>query len=536
MTEPMEFGLFAVDADTRTVRGIIVPWNEPSKVSQTGNAPLTFRPSDIRVPRDHSVVVLNRQHDRYDPIGRGHKFDASNEVGLYAEYRIAETDEGDAWLADHGKLVRLSPELRDITRHPDGTATATLTGSALVEAGAFASAGLFAIGDVTEELESTLGPDGEGHLAVLSTALPEDITVTTPEGESAVYTPEDAPSEDNHEGEFAAMTTSIVPDGVVTPEADKIDTSASGLFAALAQNGKSGDAAALTPFQGLDARNTGLFALADITATGTAATVQSQFVGDLWKGKQFTQRVLPLFNHADLTALKVEGWRWTTAPEVAAWAGDKAEVPSNTVAFGATAVTAERIAGAHDIDRALRDFGNESFWDGYFRAMTTSYAKVADAKVLARIIAAPNAGNGIGATVVTPGTVPSGVDAGIAAIVDGALAVIAAGYTPTFALVSTAIYRSLLLTPKDKVLEFLTSAMGLEEGSLSGFKIIPHATLAAKRVVVGSRDAATVYELPGSPIRVEGLDIAKGGIDPAVYGYIATVVNDVTGLASVTTV
>lgn len=529
MTDDLEFGLFAVDQESRTVRGIIVPWNEASAVSQTGNAPLTFRPEDIRVPRDHSVVTLNRQHDRYDPIGRGAKFDATHPKGLFAEYRIAETEEGDEWLADHGKLVRLSPELRDIVRHPDGHATATLTGSALVEAGAFASAGLFAIGDVVEATPEV----DPAHVVIDAETAPEDITVNTPDG-STVYTPEDAPSEESTEGEFA-MTTSIVPDGAVTPEVETPNHDANGLFAALAQHGRTNDRTALQPYADVDADRTGLFALADITATGTAATVQSQFVGEIWGRKLYQQRVLPLFGHENLTALKVEGWRWVNTPEVGAWAGDKTEVPSNAVTFGQTAVTAERLAGAHDIDRALRDFGNESFWSGYFRAMTESYAKQADAKVFARIIAAPNSANGIGSTVVTPGTVPSGVAAGAAALVDGALAVITAGYTPSFALVSTAIYRDLLLTKKDQTLEFLNQSMGLEEGQLASFRFVPHAGLAAKRVIVGAKEAATVYELPGSPVRVEGLDVAKGGIDPGVYGYIATVVNDVNALASVTT-
>jgi hypothetical protein len=495
----LEFGLFAVEAETRTVRGIIIPWNEASAVSSTGNASLTFRPEDIRVPRDPSVVVLNRQHDRYDPIGGGVKFDASHEKGLYAEYRIAETEEGDAWLADHGQLVRLSPELRDITRHADGHATATLTGSALVEAGAFASAGLFAIGEVQEQEEET---------------PTSDVDEVTPETESE-----------------SVVTDSIVPEGVITPEANKVDTSASAFYTALARGESTGDFSSLKTFQNVDAAKTGMFAayapLTDITATGAAVTTQAQFVGEIYGKKAFQQKVLPLFAHDNLTALKVEGWAWVATPEVGPYAGDKAAVPSNAPTFTAVSTTAERIAGAHDIDRALRDFGNEGFWSGYFRGMTESYAKQADAKVYAKIAAAT--------TTVAPGTVPSGVDAGSAALVDGALAVIDAGYIPSFALVSPAIYRSLLLTKKDQTLEFLSQSMGLEEGQLANFKFVPHASLAAKRVIVGAKEAATVYELPGAPIRIEGLDVAHGGIDPAVFGYIATIINDSKALASVTT-
>lgn len=41
------------------------------------------------------------------------------------------------------------------------------------------------------------------------------------------------------------------------------------------------------------------------------------------------------------------------------------------------------------------------------------------------------------------------------------------------------------------------------------------------KVVVGSKMAATVRTLPGSPIRVSAQDIVKGGIDEAFFGYYA---------------
>jgi hypothetical protein len=514
------YGDFAYDPDSRVLRGLLLPFGEKSRRSQTGHE-VEFSADSIDLPRDASVVTLNREHDRHDPVGRARLLE-KRDAGVYAEFELADTDEADDWLSrQKDNLRKLSAEVRfaaDRTR-------AKLTGAALVTEGAFASAALFALAE-----DGTPEPVADAaHLEVVSDVLPEDITVSTPEGETATYTPDDTPSSDNQEGEFSM--SSIVPDGVTTVEPPKVDTSASALFAALARKGFSGDASALAPFKDIDANSSGLFAayapLTDVTATGTAASVQSQFVGEIWSKRAYNQRVLPLFQHDNLTALTVSGWQWTTPPEVAAYAGDKAAVASNTPVLAAVNATAERIAGAHDVDRALRDFGNEQFWSSYFRAMTESYAKIADGKVYTKIAA--------GATVVAPGAVPSGGDPGTVALVDGALAVIDAGYAPSFALVSSAIFRTLLLTPKDKVLEFLSAQVGLEEGQLENFKIVPHASLAAKRVIVGAKEAATVYELPGSPIRVEGLDVSHGGIDPALFGYVATLINDAKALASVTT-
>jgi hypothetical protein len=40
---------------------------------------------------------------------------------------------------------------------------------------------------------------------------------------------------------------------------------------------------------------------------------------------------------------------------------------------------------------------------------------------------------------------------------------------------------------------------------------------------MGTRRALEWYELPGAaPIRVEALDVARGGIDSAVFGYWGT--------------
>ena len=49
-------------------------------------------------------------------------------------------------------------------------------------------------------------------------------------------------------------------------------------------------------------------------------------------------------------------------------------------------------------------------------------------------------------------------------------------------------------------------------------------------MVAGTKAAGTFYELQGAPIRVEAIDIARGGIDEALFGYWATLLHDARGI------
>lgn len=509
MTEFLEHGDFAYDEDSRTLRGLLLPFGETSRVNTTGNGPVAFTPESITLPRDPSVVTLNRKHNKYDPVGRATVLEKRPE-GVYAEFQVADTDEGDVYLAEErGELKKLSPEVDGLLVRAGRAVKARLTGAALVPEGAFVSAALFAIGDVTVEEDPVVEALASLEKEAAS-ALKEAVAGFT--GELPNQTPETTPESDNQKEE-AVAATDIVPDGVVTPEAHKIDTSASALFSRLANLNTRGEPVPAD------------FALADITGSGIGSDIeQPQWVGEIWQARTYQQKVLPLFGQAALNAYTVTGFRWVTPPTVGLYSGNKTEIPSATVDTETYSVTAQRIAGGHDIDRRFRDFGNQAFWDGYFRHMSSSYAKVADDYVFAQIEDAADA-NVISVD-------DEGVTDPFAWIVDAALDIVDNGLTPSFALVAPAVYRSIIAKPKDEVLEYFNSAFGLEEGTFGGFRVIPHAGVATAGhlALVGSRDAATVYQLPGSPIRVEGIDVAKAGIDPALYGYIAVTINNANGL------
>lgn len=523
----METALFA-DPAARTIRGLLLPFGELSTPSLSKTAPIMFSATSVTLPTDPQVVTLNEEHSQFATRGRAVQLEKTP-AGVVATFSVAATAEGDALLAasqhpDPAQRPRLSAELTQIVRKGAHAVSSLLTGAAITRKGAFASAGLFsAVDDAVDELEDEAEAELEADPAA-ATELAK--TVTEAVLEALKTTPTDTPDPVKEDNMTASAPTGLPIPGA-TPE-DK--TSAYGLFAALATRGLNGGQDALAAYLGGE---DAMFALASVQHSGpTTVTIgadiqQPAYIGQLWARNAYQRRFWGLFNTAPLTSFKIDGWRWAAGkePVVAAYSGNNTEVPSNAVDTEPVTSTARRIAGGHRIDRRFTDFSDQGFWDAYFTAMTESYARVSDLDALAAAVAA--------ASTVAPGTVPAGVAKGLAAVVDGALAVIASENTPSFAVVSPELWRDIVLTGKDEVLGYLSASFGLEEGSAAGFRIIPGPTGTGK-VLVGARNALTMYELPGAPIRVEGLVPSNGAIDPALYGYIGDVTHNTAALSLVT--
>jgi hypothetical protein len=198
------------------------------------------------------------------------------------------------------------------------------------------------------------------------------------------------------------------------------------------------------------------------------------------------------------------------------YAGDKTAVPSNAPTTEPVEVTAARLAGAHDIDRAEVDFGNTEFIASYYRAMTESYAVKSDRKARAALIAA-------GAANVSATAATGLWDALLVARME------LAEYEdddfmagePDFYLVNPTDLRGVLGTTTANAPAYLGDL------GISVDKLIPTSAVAAKSVVAGVKNAQTFYELGTdspenpTPIRVEAINIANGGVDGGVFGYWA---------------
>ena len=242
-------------------------------------------------------------------------------------------------------------------------------------------------------------------------------------------------------------------------------------------------------------------------------TAAPGWLGQVWNDVAYERKFIPLIASGTLTSYREKGFRVGTKPKVAKYAGNKAEVPTGGMTATPIDYLTERWAHAADIDRRYIDFGDSDVLKAFVEAQVESYKEETDLDVEAQIFA--------NATTFAPGTVPSGVDKTLAAIVDGALDLIAKRLNPSFALVGVDLYRPLLFLTKDEVSAFLTQAFGLKEGSLDGFRIVPTATTAlAGNVVVGDGRTVRYKELGGgAPVRVEAEHVANGGKDFGVFGY-----------------
>lgn len=254
-------------------------------------------------------------------------------------------------------------------------------------------------------------------------------------------------------------------------------------------------------------------ALSGVTSGDVFDNVSTpNYAGELWTGRDYAQRFMPLIGHADLTSTEIIQWGWDEEPDVFDYAGDLVEVGSNPVTAKKIPTQASRLASAHLVDRIHSDFRNPAFWDSFYKARAKNYAKKMDAKALAAIQAAAG----------TASNVPMG-STPFKALIRGARQVLEFG-VPTFAIVGGDYYEEMLDTLDTAKLAFLQASLGLEGGSLENFQIVgapDSVTSMAGQVIVGAKQAVVAHELPGAPIRVEAQDIAHGGITTGVFGYYA---------------
>lgn len=525
--------LEATSPERRTVTGRILPFGEPG---QTSAGAVTVTAGAVTLPADPADCSLNLEHDYRAPIGYATNFETRKD-GIWATFQIIETTAGNDYLAEAAAGLRrgLSVEI-DSPAITAGRLTAgQLTAVAAVVRPAYPSAGVTKLAaaitadpgaeirteEYTATTETIINPDGTGESTT-------EITIT-----ETIEDQEDKDPQEDEEKD-TPMTETIAaarPAGLHKTKTAPVEKNFKDTIRLMARAYNTRDTGLLADLGQTMAQASQLFAaLTDVPfdSAGAAGGVMTQpaWINELWQIRGYERKIIPLISAGDLTAMKMVGWRWKTKPTMGPWAGNKAAVPSSTAETEAIEKTAMRLAGAHDIAREYRDFDMPDFWEGYFKAMAESYALQSDQACLAELITE--------ATEVTPGSTPTGVPEALVNIVDCALSFMDTA-TPSFAIVATNLWRDLMLTPRDHTVEYLSSSLGLEEGQLAGFKIIPASQMPVGSTLVGAKAAATAYELPGSPIRVEGLDIARGGIDIGLFGYLCTMVHDNRALAFVGT-
>lgn len=536
--------------EDRAIGGLLLPFNE------AGHTNLGRLTASAATQLDAAPnAVLNIEHDRTRPVGRSVSI-TRDTAGLRASFHVVSTRDGDdaLVLASEGLRAGLSVELEPVVTRDGQIISGTVTGAALVVQPAFPSARLNAaelepVPDLggTPDLPAVVldGTELEGVTAVEVT--PEQITIAT----QAPPTPEQnagALPASAHREEPTMTASAVAPATPAAPPAPaQVHTPA--LVAAAQPPATPEPMTVDRLFAALVEYNTTRMeaALSDIVPANTPGVgmQQPQYVGELWDGVEYERKFLNAFKHAELTSYNVKGWKWNNKPVVAKYTGNKTDVSSGTISTTEVNGVLQRFAGAHDIDRIYTDFGDSEFWQAYFAAMAESYAMQTDLYVRDIVREIPTAAN-TGRQHLLTGAAPANVPYGLWLIVEGCAKILNDLNTlPTHAYITVDYWKPILYTPVTQVLTYLNAALGLKDGTLEGqgggFRIIPvpvgsltatqTATFTGK-VLVAHKDALSVRELGGgAPIRVNAIDVAKGGVDEGVFGYVGTLVEDARGFA-----
>lgn len=528
MTDIKVYGELLATEDNRVLRYRLLPFGS---IGRTNVGAVLASEKSVEIPEDISHLTLNTEHNQMTPVGRFVEITKGDD-GLYASVSISKFKRGDEALAltASGEMTGISVEVAGAVIQDGKLVGGELIGAALCKKPAFPDAVLMASNtDAVEEALEALSSAVEGLTEALvndsEAPAEEEIPEVTETPEETLIDSSDEEEDPLKKG-LTAMENSAIPTALTASNGGSAQPadlkSAVALIAQAYDNGDTVLASAMERAGVVGSTNM-FAALSPVSETSNP--VQAAWLGELWKGKTYVRKYASLVSTAPLTARKVEGWRFVTTPVVGDYAGFPAEVPTNTVTTEAFSETSAMIAGGWKIDRSHADFGDTEFLNSFFKAATEDYARKSDLKVLSKLVAE--------ATDVEAGEAPAGVNEGMAKIIDGVISMIDFA-TPSFALVAPDVYRSILLTRSDDSLLYLSSALGFEDGTVGSFRLVPAPELAPGTVIVAAKEAVTLYELPGTPIRVSALDVAHNGTDEAIFGYFALVVNNAKGIVNVT--
>ncbi|HEU5223931.1 MAG TPA: hypothetical protein VFU07_09685 [Candidatus Lumbricidophila sp.] len=531
--------------EDRTITGLLVPFGE---AGATNLGRLTVMAGDIALPADPAIVGLNTDHDRTSPVGRAVALEERTD-GIYATYAVARTPEGDAALADaldpNGQRRKLSAEFgpavikagRLVAGH------AKLWGSALVPSGAFPSAQVLAADtpDAVATPAAEVAADTTTRLDVEAPVLPTEVAVTTPAGDTGTYLPQ--PTEPTTQGDANVTATAVSPTvtSVTTVVPSTLTPPVSPALAA--HPGYKQVLAAMANFRANpndhDAHQV-LAALSDIKISGVGAlpapgVLQPNWVDEVASGVPYVREYITLGKlGTNITAEGKKGFKvkrgTAEAPVdkfVGDWDGNKADIESGAGFTQPLTSTLKRFALGNDIGREFYDLpGGLTVLDAFLRLVVEDHLRWSDEKALASWIATAGAP-------VAPKVYPTNYPGALGMLIQGSLAVKrrkADGRrdVPTFAIANEAAFEELAYAaggeqnlPAFVSLNLSTAGNGTVDGTI---KVVQGDTGIedSASVIVGSDYAIEFDELAGGPLKIDALDIARGGIDKAIHGYLQT--------------
>lgn len=508
--------LLASDPANRILTYLLLPFGEPGSTSA---GIVTASANTITLPSDPATLVANDEHDYKKPLSRFISL-AEDATGITASVKVFRTRAGDDLLAEAEEKAKtgISVEIENPVIRAGKLLAGKLSGAGHVVRPAFPSALLVAAdaGDLPgdDDEDKTEDPDAP------------PAAVPAPEGEPSVLTEEEKAA-----ALAAAEKAKLEASAAGSPAAPK------NLLAHLADlAGKNKTAVTEVKEQGvsLDQLTAALFGMNSVTNPDLKAaafdvvtqadmydpTNVPQYLDELAQARTYRSIFSPLFTPASLTSMEIEGWHIEKKPTVGVWdpafsgvapAETMNDIPTSEVTFKKETWTAKRIAGGNRFDRIHVDFPNPRAMAAFVREQDQAIVERLDllSKTQFLALAVPKVATGSDAADVW------------AKLIYGVANALKFG-VPDYAVIGNDIWRQMKNTAKIDAREFLAAELGLEEGSLNGFSIVPASIDDAAlngRLFVGSKKACALYTPPGSVVRVDAQELQKGALDKAVFGY-----------------
>lgn len=431
-----------------------------------------------------------------NPIGYMESYEAT-EDGIYATFTVAETEEGDKALAEAKAMIRnglsVGTRVTAIDQNMRDESIMRVTASQLYEVSlvsvpAFENA---LVDTVTAQYKT----EKEGAMTVENTA-----------------TAEVKEQKEAEEKNPAELTASINSSTFKTPTADKPQqmfdiTAAADRIITAAENGENiGNVMA---------------ALQDVVPADDKgqAFLKKFWVGQLWTASTADRPFIDAFGTpGKLDGISAYGWRWVEGktPKVGKYASNKTEIPSNKLATEEVVSTAQDFAAGWDIARKYIDLGATGMVESIFQMATDDYRRQTEEWFRGRIMA--------------QATNKTGITSALDAMKKMPREMTKLGAKVSKIFLGEAVFDAFLdLKPadvpwwlRDQGSVDLSDAKGIATNVAVEFS----PGLAANEIIAFDSRAATYYENAARPIRVQAIELAKGGIDIAVFGYAAEIVHD----------
>lgn len=560
-----EGGEVLASLEDRTVTGLLIPFNE---LGQTNAGRFMVEAGALALPSDPSVIALNLDHDRSQNVGHGTRI-WQEPAGVMASFRIAQTAEGDAYLADvtnPDKTKRTRPCLSGefFTAIKAGKAvpgSGRVWGAAGVPRGAFPSAMVLASDTsdtsskyVTEYTDA----DGVTWRRVEETTTTTTETDTGSETTSVTTVTETTNNEEAStvDDETTTVEAGAVPATLATPAGTPATTTPRqpnlhAIFAAIStlkgKLGRQADrAAARELLTGLaEQTHAVLAALEDVTPGGSDpllgdGVLQHNWVGQIAQGVPYVREYINLCNlGTDITLGGKKGFkvkRGTAASPVTGnfdgtYTGNKSAVASYQGFTTAHESVLDQFAIAEDIARAFYDLpGGVEAVAAFLSLIVEDHLVWSDETALAYIVAAAG-------TPIAPATAKysSNYPAIVGQVIQGILAVRAKKADgrrdiPSFSILNESGYEAFAYAAggEENMPAFVKLALSTaSKGTVDADVEVVVGDIGIEdtdAAVVGAGYAIDFDEPAGGPLLVDALDIANAGMDKAVHGYLQTFV------------